>query len=96
MPADDCVGLDDDQDLLPARPDPRQEDPEGSIDRSDPRLGSFLSESGELLAQGEFNDSLVIPISKEGRNAAEEEHDELEQRPHREEHLARNHCLVRD
>ena len=35
-------------------------------------------EDGELLAQGEFNDCLVIPTSKEGRKAAEEEHHESE------------------
>jgi hypothetical protein len=36
MPADDSVGLNDEQDLFPFRPAPRQEDPEGSIGWSDP------------------------------------------------------------
>ena len=70
MPADDGVWLDDDRGVFPTRPDSGKQDPEGSIERSDPRLGSVQRESGELLTQSEFDDCLLIPTSEEGRNAA--------------------------
>ena len=55
-----------------------REDPEGPINRSDPRLGSLQGVGGELLAQGKFDYCLIIPASEEGRNAAEEENHEFE------------------
>jgi hypothetical protein len=47
-----------------------REDPEGPIDRSDPRLGSLQGECGELLTQGEFNKRLLLSVSKEGRKGS--------------------------
>ena len=66
MPADYRVGLNDDQDLLPSRPDLRQEDPEAPIGCSDPGSAPFLGERGELLPKGKFDDRLTAAASEEG------------------------------
>jgi len=96
VPADHGFGLNDDQELLPSRPAPGQEDPEGPVGWSDPRSAPSLGEGGKLLTESEFDDRLLASASEEGRNAAEEEHQEFEQGPHREVHLVRNHGPLRD
>ncbi len=52
--------------------------------------------AGELLAQGEFDDRLLVPTSKEGWNAAKEERHEVEQQQHGEVHSARSRWPIRD
>ena len=96
MPADDGFGLNDDQDLFPSRPDLRQEDPETPVGWSDPGSGPFLSERGELLTEGEFDDRLLASASKESRNTAKGDRREFEQVPHSEMHSARVRCAIRD
>jgi len=96
MPADYCVGLDDDQDLFPPRPHSRQKDPKAPIGRSDPGSAAFLGEGGQLLTESELDDHLLVSASKEGRNTAEEDRCEFEQMPHSEAHSARARCELRD
>ncbi len=96
VPADHGFGLNDDQDLLPSRPDLRHKDPEAPIGRSDPGSTSLLGERRELLTKGELDDRLPISASKEGRNTAKEDQCEFEQVPHREAHSARRHCSIPD
>jgi len=43
------------------------------------------------VTQGEFDDGLLVPASKEGWNAAKVDRRELQYVPHSEEHSARNH-----
>jgi hypothetical protein len=73
VPTNHGVGLDDDQSLFPPRPELRQQDPEGPIYRSNPGLRSFLGARSELLTQGEFNEYLLIPGSKEGEATSKED-----------------------
>lgn len=96
MPADDSVGLNDDQGLLPSRPGPRQEDPEAWIGRSDPRSAPFLGERGELLTESELDDHLLISASKECWNTAIEDRCEFDEVPNVEMHSARVRCSIRD
>ena len=79
MPADDGVGLDDDEGLSPSRPELRQEDPKGAVCWCDPGLGSLMGVDGELLAQSEFDQGLLAPASEKGWNTAKQEHREVEQ-----------------
>ena len=59
MPPHDGVGLDDDEDLLPPRPEAAQRDPEEPIHRPHPRSRSLGREDGELPAEGEVLDQKV-------------------------------------
>ena len=96
MPADDSVGLDDDQGFFPSRPAPGQEDPEAPVGRSDSGATPLLGERGKLLTKGELDDCLPASASKEGRNTAKEDRCEFEQMPHSEAYSARRHRSIRD
>ena len=96
MPADYGVGLDDDQGLFPARPEPGQKDPENPIRRSDPWLGPSLGVGRKLLTQGEFDDRLLRSTSKEGEETAREDRPEVDPCPQGEGHSARSRCAIRD
>ena len=72
VPADHGLGLDDDQNSLPARPEPVECDPEGAIKGCEPRPGSRLGVGGELLAKGQLDDRLLPATSEEGQNAAKQ------------------------
>jgi hypothetical protein len=61
VPAHERVGPDNDQDLLPLRPQAAQRDPEESIGRPHPRPRSLGREDGELLAEGQILDQKVGP-----------------------------------
>ena len=78
MPTDHGVGLHDDQDFSPAWPELEERNPEGTIDRSEPRLQSRLSVGCELLAQSKLDDRLLIPTSEEGGAAAKKCREEEE------------------
>jgi hypothetical protein len=86
MPSGHGVGLDDDDDVLPSRPDPRQQHPEASIGCCDAGSASLLGEGRELLAEGEFDDRLLAAASKEGLDTVKGDRDESEQLPHSEPH----------
>jgi len=61
VPTHDRVGLDDDQDILSARPVAAQRGAEEPIGGSHPRSRSLGREYGELLAKGEVLDQKVGP-----------------------------------
>ncbi len=88
VPADHCLGLNDDQDALPAGPESRESDPEGSINRRDPRPRMAASVDRELLAQGELDNGL-IPAAAEQSGAALDDRDlERDHHPHHRGHSA--------
>ena len=82
MPSGHSVRLDDDEDVLPSRPGPRQQNPEASVSRCEPRAASLLGEVRELLTKGEFNDRLLASASKECGDAPKGDRDEIQQLPH--------------
>lgn len=71
MPADDGLGMDDDEHLLPPRPEPAKCDPEDPIRRSDrgPLAGG---EGGELLAERQVLEDEVTPRAERGNEDGEE------------------------
>ena len=96
MPSGHGVGLDDDDDVLPSRPDPRQQHPEASIGWCDAGSASLLGEGRELLAEGKFDDRLLASASKEGRDTSKGDRREFEQLPHCTTHSERVRHSVRD
>ena len=72
VPAHHRVGLNDDEDLLPAGPEPAECDPEDSIDRPGPRLSLRLGVEGQLLAKGKLHDRLLPAASDQGESRAEQ------------------------
>jgi hypothetical protein len=70
MPADHGLGLDDDQDFPPARPELVECDPEGAIQGGELGPRSRLGVGGELLAKGQLDDCLLPAASEEGQNTA--------------------------
>ncbi len=61
MPSHDDGELNDDQGLLPPRPDAAEREPEEPIGGSHPRARSLGREDGKLLAEGEVLDQKVRP-----------------------------------
>ncbi len=53
VPADDCLGLDDEKGILPAWPQARKEDPEHAVERTKPRPWSFPFQDRHLLAESD-------------------------------------------
>ncbi len=51
VPADDCLGLDDDKGVLPAWPQTGKEDPEHAVERMKLRTWSFPLQDRNLLAE---------------------------------------------
>jgi hypothetical protein len=82
MPTNGGAWLDDDEGVLPARPEPVQRKPEGAVQRREPGLRSRLGVRRELLAQGKLGDRLLPATSKEGGSTAKEQRREIEQSPH--------------
>ena len=80
MPPHDDVGLDDDEDLLPPRPEATERDPEDAIGRPHPRSRSLGREDGELLAEGEVLDQKVRPRRSETSEPTQDESDSGEHR----------------
>ena len=70
VPADHGVGLHDNECVFPSRPDLRERDPKGAVDRGDPRLGPSLGVGGKRLAQGGFGDRLLFWGAKEGEDSS--------------------------
>ena len=64
MPADHGLRLDNDQRLLPTRPQAFQRDPEQLIETAQSRARSFGMDSQQLLAQGEVLENEVFSGSK--------------------------------
>jgi hypothetical protein len=53
MPADDRLGLDDDEGVLPPRPQAGKEDPEHAVERTKLRLSSFSLQDRHLLSESD-------------------------------------------
>ena len=87
MPTDHRVRLDHDQGVSPARPEPEQRNPEGSIDRRELGMSFLLSVRSELLAQSQLDDHLLTVASEDGKGTAKECQSEIEERLHRRETL---------
>jgi len=96
MPLDHCVRLDDDQDLSPARPEPEQRNPEGTIDKSELGLRLLLTVSCELVAQSKLDDRLLIPTSEKGHSTTKEQRREIQQGEHLGEDPALFRCAETD
>jgi hypothetical protein len=72
MPANHGLWLDDDEDASPARPTSEQGDPESPISRIQSRTRLFVGVGGELLTQGQFDDSLLSTSAQQGRQTGNE------------------------
>ena len=58
--------------ILPARPEARQRNPEGAIQRCELGLRLLLGVDIELLAKGKLDHRLLAAISEEGQNTAKQ------------------------
>ncbi len=76
VPANHSARLDDDKGVFPARPEPEERNPEGTIERCEFGLRSRLGVRCELLAQGKLDDRLLVAASEEGESAAKKCRDE--------------------
>ncbi len=72
MPPDDGLGPDDDQISLPTGPEVEENNPERAITRRERRTRAFASVYRELLAESQFDDSLLAPRTKQRRNACQD------------------------
>src|SRR5258705_6554692 len=63
------------------RPELREGDPEGSVQRREPRPRMTMDVDGQLLAKRELHDGLVLSTPEEDDRAAHDRSDEREQRP---------------
>jgi hypothetical protein len=82
VPANHRLRFHDDKDLLPARPEPEQSDPEGTIQRCERGPRSLLGVRRELPAQDKLDDRLFPAASEEGQRTVKRQHREVEQSPH--------------
>ncbi len=73
MPADDSLGLDEDQGRPPAPPSTRQQDPEHPISGTQMRLGRALQDS-ELLPQGDVLEHEVVVAATSRHDRAHDQH----------------------
>jgi hypothetical protein len=81
--------LDDDQNAPPARPEPRECDPEGAIERGQSRSRPPLHVDGELLPQGQLDNGLLPATPEERDETSGDRRQELEQRSHAGRNAAR-------
>ena len=73
MPADDGFGRDDDEGLLPSRPDPPSDYPEKFIEEVEVRARMSTLQRDELLTQSEILDKETSPPAKEAYQHSEAE-----------------------
>ncbi len=78
MPANHCVGFDNNEDLLPSRPESEEGDPENAIEWRDLGFGFPLAESGELLPEGQLYNCLFFATAEQGRSGADDECQEVD------------------
>ena len=76
MPANHGVGLHDDEDICPPRPEPAKEDPEESIRDRQAGPRAPLPEDGDLLTEGEILEGEVDAITEKRAEAVRGEDDE--------------------
>ena len=77
MPANHGVGLHDDEDICPPRPEPAKEDPEEPVRGRQPGPRPPLREDGDLLTEGEVLDGEVGAITEKRAEAVREKEYEL-------------------
>ena len=76
MPADYSFGRDDDEGLLPSRPEPPSDYPEELIEKPETRARMSPLQHDELLTQSEILEKETLPPEKETDQHAEAEPDE--------------------
>ncbi len=76
VPADDGFGPDDDEGLLPSRPDPPSDYPEELIEEAETRARMSTLQRDELLTQSEILKKETSPLTKEADQHSEAEPDE--------------------
>ena len=82
MPANYGLWAHDHQSVSPLRPDPRERDPERSVQWAQPRPRSIIGVDCELLSESQLDDCLILTIPEEGEEASKESDPEIDQRPH--------------
>ena len=80
MPADHGVGLDDDEDVRPSRPEPGKDDPERAVGLAQVRAARGALQVGQLLAQGEVLQCEVGPAAEGGPQRAKEAQEQVDHR----------------
>jgi hypothetical protein len=82
VPADHGLGLHDDENLGPARPNLTEARPEEPVQPIQPGTGSLPLEHGDLLSEGENLEGGVTATTEEDANGGQESKDELEHKPY--------------
>ncbi len=77
VPANYCVGFDNNEHLLPSRPESEEGDPECAVEWRDPGSYFLLAVCGELLAEGQLDNDLLTLSSDEGRSTTNDECQEV-------------------
>ena len=78
MPSNHCVGFDNNEDLLPSRPESEEGDPENAIEWRDFGFGFLPAQSGQLLPECQLDSCLFYSTSEQGRSTTEDECQEVE------------------
>jgi hypothetical protein len=73
VPADDGFRRDQDEGLLPSRPDPPSNHPEELIEKHETRARTSTFQRDELLTQSEILEKETLPPAKEAYQHSEEE-----------------------
>lgn len=73
MPTNDSIRLDYDESSLPSGPESEEGDPDDAIERRNLGLGFLLAVCGELLAEGELDNELLITASEQCRGTTKNE-----------------------
>ena len=81
MPADDGLGFEDHQDVLPTRPETAQSAPEEAVEGVQGRARSFPFQYSHLLSQSEDFESRVAATPEEDPNGGGDGERELEHEP---------------
>ena len=76
VPADDGFGRDDDEGLLPSRPDPPSDYPEELIEEVEARARMSTLQPDELLTQSKILEKETSPPAKEAAQHSKAEHNE--------------------
>jgi hypothetical protein len=77
MPADDGLGLDDNQNVVPAWPEAAKHSSEQAVGRVQHRPGMFLLEHGDLLPQGKDLEGSICTTAEEDADHGEEGENEF-------------------
>jgi hypothetical protein len=95
MPADDGLGANDYEMILPARPQARKGDPERTVQRAQSWSRPTLRVHRKLLTQGKLDDCLFLTAPEERGDAVKKQHYEMDQSAHGERDSAQYFGLER-